>query len=168
MSFAGFAFGWVAGAGAIALLASMFALPWYAVKTPYRPTASLSGVATWLSQRSQVRESRLAREMARRDDLYKEFIAAASKAYGEAIVSNEPNVQEFVALYAMISRMRVQSPPQTIACAEKIMWATIDTYFAPSKAICEFHELVQSGYGIDLLKDFSEVAREELRAFTKL
>jgi hypothetical protein len=68
----------------------------------------------------------------------------------------------------MISRMRVQSPPQTIACAEKIMWATIDTYFAPSKAICEFHELVQSGYGIDLLKDFSEVAREELRAFTKL
>lgn len=37
---------WVAGAGAIALLASMFALPWYAVKTPYRPTASLSGVAT--------------------------------------------------------------------------------------------------------------------------
>ena len=56
-----------------------------------------SGVATWLSQRAQARESQLAREMARRDDLYKEFIAAASKAYGEAIVSNEPNVQELVA-----------------------------------------------------------------------
>ena len=40
-----------------------------------------SGVATWLSQRVQARESQLAREMARRDDLYKEFIAAASKAY---------------------------------------------------------------------------------------
>jgi hypothetical protein len=82
------------------------------------------------------------------------------------MVSNEPNVQEFVALYAMISRMRVQSPPQTVACAERITWATIDTYFAPSKTIREFHKLVQSGYGIDLLKDFSEVAREELRAFT--
>ena len=34
------------------------------------------GVATWLSQRAQARESQLAREMARRDDLYKEFIAA--------------------------------------------------------------------------------------------
>jgi hypothetical protein len=65
--------------------------------------------------------------MARRDDRYKEFIAAASKAYGEAIVNNEPNVQEFVALYAMISRMRLQSPPQTVACAKKIMRATIDT-----------------------------------------
>ena len=107
-----------------------------------------SGAATWLSQRAQARESQLAREMARRDDLYKEFIAGASKAYGEAIVSNEPNVQELVALYAMISRMRVQSPPQTVACAEKVMRATIDTYFAPGKTICEFHELVQSGSGI--------------------
>ena len=84
-----------------------------------------SGVTTGLSQRAQARESRLAREMARRDDLYKEFMAAASKAYGEAIVSNEPNVQELVALYAMISRMRVQSPPQTVGCAEKVMRATI-------------------------------------------
>jgi hypothetical protein len=73
-----------------------------------------------------------------------------------------------VALYAMISRMRVQSLPQTVACAEKIMRATIDTYFAPGKTIGEVHELVQSGSGIDLLKDFSEVAREELRAFTTL
>jgi hypothetical protein len=74
-----------------------------------------SGVATWLSQRTQARESQLAGEMARRDDLYKEFIVAASKAYGEAIVSNAANVQELVALYAMISRMRVRSPPQTVA-----------------------------------------------------
>jgi hypothetical protein len=37
---------WVAGAGALVLLASVFALPWYAVKAPYRPTASLLGVAT--------------------------------------------------------------------------------------------------------------------------
>ncbi len=83
-------------------------------------------------------------------------------------MSNEPNVQELVALYAMISRMRVQSPPQTVGCAEKVMRATIDCYFAPGKTIRELHELVQSGSGIDLLKDFSEVAREELRAFTTL
>jgi hypothetical protein len=68
----------------------------------------------------------------------------------------------------MISRMRVQSPPQTVACAEKIMRTTVDTYFAPGKMIGELHELVQSGSGIDLLKNFSEVAREELRAFTTL
>ncbi len=127
-----------------------------------------SGVATWLSQRAQAREGQLARETAGRDDLYEEFHCPASKAYGEAVLSDEPNVQEFVALYAMISRMRVQSLPQTVACAGKIMRATIDTHFAPEKTNGELHELVQSGSGIGLLKDFSEVAREELRAFTSL
>ena len=48
------------------------------------------------------------------------------------------------------------------------MRATIDTYFAPSKTIRELHELAQRKSGIDLLKDFSEVAREEFRAFTTL
>jgi hypothetical protein len=37
---------WIAAAGAILLLVFLFALPWYAVKAPYRPTASLAGVAT--------------------------------------------------------------------------------------------------------------------------
>jgi hypothetical protein len=49
-----------------------------------------SCIATWLSQRAHARAGQLAREMSRRDDLYKDFIVAASKAYGDAILSNEP------------------------------------------------------------------------------
>ena len=110
----------------------------------------------------------LAREMSRRDDLYKDFIVAASKAYGDALVSNEPQIQELVALYAMISRMRVMSLPRTVASAEKVVQTTIDTYFAPNKTIRELHELTKSESGIDPLKDFSEAAREELRPLTSL
>ena len=127
-----------------------------------------SGIATWLSQRAHVRAGQLAREMSRRDDLYKDFIVAASKAYGEAILSNEPQIQELLAVYAMISRMRVVSSPRTVLCAEKIMETTIGTYFAPNKTIREVHELMRNGVEIDPLKDFSEAAREELRAFTSL
>jgi hypothetical protein len=128
-----------------------------------------SGFTTWLSQRSQARAGQLAREMSRRDDLYKDFIDAASKAYGNALVSNEPQVQELVALYAMVSRMRVMSLPRTVACAEKVMRITTDTYFAPNKTIHELHdELTKSEAGIDPLKDFSEAARDELRAFTSV
>ncbi len=43
----------------------------------------ISGVTTWLSQRSQARAAELTREMSRRDELYADFIVAASKAYGE-------------------------------------------------------------------------------------
>ena len=78
-------------------------------------------------------------------------------------MSNEPKIQELVALYAMISRMRVLSFPRTVECAEKIVNATLDTYFAPNKTIRELHELMKSGAAIDPLKDFSEAAREELR-----
>jgi hypothetical protein len=127
-----------------------------------------SGFTTWLSSRSQARAGQLAREMSRRDDLYKDFIVAASKAHGSALVSDEPQVQELVTLYGMISRMRVMSLPRTVACAEKVVQTTIETYFAPKKTIHELHELTKSGTLIDPLKDFSEAAREELQAFTSL
>jgi len=45
----------------------------------------------------------------------------------------------------MVSRMRVLSLPRTVACAEKIMQATVDTYFAPNKTVREVHELMKSG-----------------------
>jgi hypothetical protein len=55
----------------------------------------------------------------------KDFIVAASKANGEALVSIEPEIQNLVALYAMVSRMRVVSSPQAIDCADNIMRTTI-------------------------------------------
>jgi hypothetical protein len=39
-----------------------------------------SGLTTWLSQRAQARAGQLGQEMSRRDDLYKDFIVAASKS----------------------------------------------------------------------------------------
>ncbi len=125
-----------------------------------------SGLTTWLSLRNQARAGQLAHDLSRRDDLYKDFIVAASKAYGDAMLSNEPQMQDLVALYAMISRMRVLSSARTVSCAQKVVEATVDTYFAPNKTIRELRELIRSGGGIDPLKDFSEAAREELQAFT--
>jgi hypothetical protein len=125
-----------------------------------------SGFTTWLSLRNQARAGQLAHDLSRRDDLYKDFIVAASKAYGDAMLSNEPQMQDLVALYAMISRMRVLSTARTVACAQKVVEATVDTYFAPNKTVRELRELIRSGGGIDPLKDFSEAAREELQAFT--
>lgn len=125
-----------------------------------------SGITTWLSVRNQARSGRLAHELSQRDDLYKDFIVAASKTYGDAMLTNEPQMQDLVALYSMISRMRVLSSARTVACAQKVVEATVDTYFAPNKTIRELRELVKSGAGIDPLKDFSEAAREELQAFT--
>lgn len=127
-----------------------------------------SGITTWLTQRNQARAMVLARETSRRDNLYKNFIVAASEVYGDALVSNEPQIEELVGLYAMISRMRVHSSPRIVECADQIMRATIDAYLGPNRTVREMHELMKSGAGIDPLKEFSDAAREELGKLTSL
>lgn len=127
-----------------------------------------SGITTWLSQRAQAKAGQLAHDLSRREDLYANFVVAASKAYGEALVSNEVQIQELIALYAMISRMRVRCSPRTVACAERIMLATTDAWAAPNKTIAELNQMMKSGVGVDPLKDFAEAAREELRTFSSI
>ncbi len=123
-----------------------------------------SGITTWLSVRVQARAGQFAHDKSRREDLYKDFIIAAAKAYGRGLISDEPQIQDIVDLYAMTSRMRVVSSPHTVACADKIMNATLDTYFAPNKTIRELNDMMKGGGGpgLDLLKEFSGVVREEL------
>jgi hypothetical protein len=132
------------------------------------------GVMTWMNLRAQARAQRrehLAQakaqrrehHLSRQEDLYRDFIMAASKAYGEANQSHEPQVQELVALYAMIGRMRIRSSARIVACAEKVIDVTINTYFSPNKTIAEIHALLKSGEGLDPLKEFAEAARDELQ-----
>jgi hypothetical protein len=122
-----------------------------------------SGVTNWLNQHYQARAERLAHDFERREELYRDFIVAASKAYGEALVRSEPQIQQLITLYAMISGMRVLSSPQTIACAHNVMVVTITTYSSPNKSVPELRELLESGTDIDPLKEFAETTREELR-----
>jgi hypothetical protein len=127
-----------------------------------------SGFTTWLSQRAQAKAGQLAHNMSRREDLFADFIVAASKTYGEALMTNEPQIQELVALYAMISRMRILCLGRTVACAEKVMLATTNAYAAPNKTMPELQQMMKSGMGIDPLKDFAEAARDDLGRFSSL
>jgi hypothetical protein len=123
-----------------------------------------AGFTTWMTGRSQARAGRLVADVARRQDLFREFIVAASKTHAEALMSTQPNIPEAVGLWAMVSRMRVLCSPSTTASAETVMRQTMDSYFAPPKTPAELHDLIKRGVGIDPLQEFSEAAREELRA----
>src|SRR6516162_922494 len=62
-----------------------------------------TGFTTLVSLRSQARAGQVAHDLARREDLIRDFIIAASKLYGDAIVNSEPKMPEIVDLYAMVS-----------------------------------------------------------------
>ena len=123
----------------------------------------ISGVAAVSSQRVQARANILANEITRREDLYKDFIVAASTAYGDALLTNEPKVDTLVSLYALVSRMRVLLPSQLVDCADRVMVTIVETYFASNRTVREIHELVKSrGALIDPLRQFSELARNDI------
>ena len=124
-----------------------------------------TGTMTWMSLHAQARALRVTAESVRHQDLFRDFIVASSKAYGNALVSNEPQVQDLVELYSLVSRMRILCSPEVVACADKALREIIETFFAPNKTVRELSELMESGITVDPLKEFSEVAREELRAF---
>lgn len=124
-----------------------------------------TGFTTWLGLKSQSRTARQVAELQRRQDLFKDFILATSKAYADAMVSTEPTIPQIVTLWAMVSRMRVLCRPETTACAEGIMNHIMQTFYAPPRSMPELHELMKTGIGVDPLKQFSEVAREELSGY---
>ena len=123
----------------------------------------ISGVATWTSQRFQARASQFAHEIALREGLYIEFIVAASKAYGESIVSDQPRIEELAALQSMITRMHIISSERIAASAEEVLLKTTDNYFLPNQTIKELHEAMKSGRTSDPLRNFGDAVREELR-----
>ena len=127
-----------------------------------------TALTTWLSQRSQARAGMVAHDLARREDLIRDFIVAASKTYGDAIVNNEPKMPELIDLYAMVSRMRVLAMPRSVACADVVMGSILETYSAPNRTLTDLRELVKDGGRIDPLRDFAEAARVELHAFAIL
>ena len=121
-----------------------------------------TGLSTWITQSVSAKASLLSGHLARREELFRDFIVSASRVYGEAFTSSEAKIGELVDLYALTSRMRVLSQPETVAAAEKVMTLIIDTFQAPNKSFNELHDMVMAGDKIDPLKDFSTAARREI------
>ena len=123
-----------------------------------------SGITTWMGHRSQARAGHRLHNVSQRETLYRDFVVAASEAYGSAVVNTEPQLSETVVLYGMISRMRILSSPDVIACAERTVDSIMDAYFMPNKTFAEIRDMIKSGENIDPLKEFSQAARDELSA----
>ena len=119
--------------------------------------------ASWLTQRTQVRAEEVAHDIARREDLYKDFIEEASKLYADALEHDKADISKLVRLYALVSRMRVRSLPAVIESADRVMQTIIETYFKPNIALHELSETLKDRSAIDPLREFSEACRGELQ-----
>jgi|SRR5271166_2260023 len=114
----------------------------------------------WLTQQTQVKAQDLAQDKLRREDLYKEFMEDASKAFGDALQHDKPDGSALVEIYTKISRMRVLSSPKVVESADQVVRAIVDQYLAPNLPLPELREMMAKGR-LDPLRDFAEACRAE-------
>jgi hypothetical protein len=117
---------------------------------------------SWLTQRSQLGAQRFARNLERRETLYRDFINEASRLYADAFEHDHTELSNLVKLFAMISQMRIVSSPEIVENAENAARLVMETYRAPNKMFGDFEKTLES-HTVDPLRHFSESCREELR-----
>ena len=120
-------------------------------------------LASWMTQRVQVRAQWVVQDRLHRQDLYREFIEEASKCYIDALQHDKGDIPALVTLYTKIQRMRILSPQNVVAAAEQIGHKILDTYLQPDRTFLELREMVQSN-SIDILRDFTEACRQEFES----
>lgn len=119
--------------------------------------------ASWLTQRVQVTAQRLAHEVTRQEELYKDFIDEASIAFADALERSEADVAKLVRLYALVSRMRVlSSSERVVEQADAVMRTIMETYHAPNRSLREVAEGAEPSV-LDPLRTFSDACRAERR-----
>jgi hypothetical protein len=122
-----------------------------------------SGIASLFAQKTQARVQLLAQDKVRRQELYKEFIEAATQCYADALQHEQPEIPALVNLYGKIGRMRVLSSPRVLAGAEQIGQKIINMYLEPNKTFLELREMVNKN-AVDILGNFGEACRAEIRS----
>lgn len=120
-----------------------------------------SFTTSWFTQRAQLRDRHLEAERQKREDLFSEFIAEASRLYGDALSHEKDDVTGLVALYALLARMRLLASRPVVSAAEQILDVIIETYLQPNRSLHELRTLAQQG-GMNFLTEFGEACRAEL------
>src|SRR5262249_22918714 len=87
-----------------------------------------SFATSWITQHSQVRAQRLARERDARAALFGRFLDEAAKLYSDAMQNRRDDITGLVGIYALINRMRLISSPQVVEAAETVVRIIVDAY----------------------------------------
>jgi hypothetical protein len=123
--------------------------------------ALASFATTWLTQHSQERAQRYAQAMTLREQLYGGFIDEASKLFTDALTHELDDPSKFVALYALVAKLRLFASPSVIANAEQVMRRIVETYNLPNRDYRKPVDIEEQPEQ-DLLRGFSEACRTDL------
>ncbi len=120
-----------------------------------------SFASSWLTQRTQLRFTHAEANKAKREALYAEFVAEASRLYGDALGHQKDDVASLVNLYALLGRIRLVASRTVVTAAERTLDVIIETYLAPNRSLHELLDEVKQGR-LHFLVEFGEACRDDL------
>ena len=128
-------------------------------------TASIG--TTWLSQRRQSVRATAEWKLRERESLYKEFIMEASRLFGDAMVNSLDRPDQLVALYGILSRIRLISGDDVLSKAEDCCHRIVGLYRRPNMTAEQIRAAFEADE-FDPLKEFSAACRMELLAMSSI
>jgi len=121
-------------------------------------------VSNYLIQKGLVKREMLSRELAERQTLYADFIQFATKVYVNATTKQLDDVDDLIALYALVSRIRLLASEPVIGAAEQFATRVTRRYGEKALSIEDLRNETLTPH-VDPLHDFSTLCRQEMRAF---
>jgi hypothetical protein len=121
-------------------------------------------ISNYLIQRGLTKRELLSRELADRQTLYAEFIQFSTKAYVNATTKQLDDAGDLIALYALVSRIRLFASEPVITAAEQLATRVTRRYGEAALTMEDLKTQTLSPH-VDPLHDFSTLCRQEMRAF---
>lgn len=128
-------------------------------------TASIG--TTWLSQRTQSIRATAERKLRERESLYNDFIMEASRLFGDAMVNSLDRPDQLVALYGILSRIRLISGDDVLSKAVGCCHRIVGLYRRPNMTAEQIRAAFEANE-FDPLKEFSAACRMELLAMSSI
>jgi hypothetical protein len=123
--------------------------------------ASTPVLSNFVIQRSATQRELTNREIAQREELYSEFIRQGTTCYAKALSQNLENLDEIVAMYALVNRIRLFASRSVLDAAEAFVKKLV-ARFGETNMTLEQMKLVALEEHADPMNDFALKCRSEL------
>jgi hypothetical protein len=124
--------------------------------------ASTPVISAFVLQRSLAERELTNREIAQREDLYAEFIRQGTACYAKALSQSLENIDEIVAMYALVNRIRLFASNSVLEAAEAFVKKLVEKYGDKNMSIDQIKSAALEQHA-DPLSDFALKCRAELR-----
>jgi hypothetical protein len=125
--------------------------------------ASTPVLSNFVLQRSLTQRELTNREIAQREDLYSEFIRQGTACYAKALSQNLENIDEIVAMYALVNRIRLFASGSVLEAAEAFVKKLVETFGEQNMSLDQIKSVALEQHA-DPLNDFALKCRAELRS----